>query len=80
MQNKISRWIFIFLLVTMIFSFPFGGVQAASEQQIPEDPSPSSQSDTVIKAKTSLALYLIIGAFVIVLVIMGGVFFRRTKT
>ena len=81
MQINITRSIFIFTIVALIFCVPLCGMSAfyREGQQI-DNPYPTLQSDSDIETNASNTLYLIFGAFVIVLVILGGVFLRRQKS
>lgn len=80
MHINFTRLMFVFIIATLIFCIPLGGTSAAYGGQQLDDPYPTLQSDSDVETTTNNTLYLILGAFVIVLVILGGVFLRRQKS
>ena len=70
-----SRWILIGLLVTLIFSILIGCASPALGG------GAANQGDPVeTEASVKHTQYLILGAFIIVLVILGAVWFRQPKS
>ncbi len=80
MQINFSRWILIFLIAALILCVLMGEASAAFGWQLLDDPYPSLQTDTEIETHSNSTLSLIMGAFVIVLVILGAVLLRRPKS
>ncbi len=76
MNINFTRLIVIFIILAFMLSIPFGGVAASGEQQTVEL-NPTEQSDTEVVEKNNH--YLIPGALLIVLVILGAVIIRRPK-
>ena len=80
MHINFSRWIFVFLIAVLILCVPQGGASAAFGGARLDDSYPTLQAANEIGAEANHTLYLILGAFVIVLVILGAVLLRRPKS
>ena len=80
MRLDFSRWILMFFLITFVISFPLGIVSAMDVGAWFDDPYPTPIVEPVPEADAATAHWLIVGAFVIVLIIFGGVALRRQKS
>lgn len=79
MKINFSRWIISLSIAVLIFCVPLGGTVSAFGGQNFDNIFPLFQVDGEGEPNTNNILYLIIGAFVIVLIIMGAVLLRRPK-
>ena len=79
------RMIFIRRILVLMFLFslvylPFESVGATQGVNLFEDPYPTSDIITQISGNAEKSMGLILGAALIVVVIFGGVIYRRIKT
>ena len=80
MRGKIVNWTIVILLLSMISLVPLVGVSASTEGKIAIIAHLNLEGGTDTGPDPENTYHLIIGAFVIVLVIIGIVYFRRPKS
>jgi hypothetical protein len=80
MRFVLPRWILLFLVITLILSFPLISANAVQGNTWLEGPYPTPYIEPNLETDTASAQWLIVGALVIVVIIFGGVALRRRKS
>ena len=80
MRMIFTRWILVLMYLFLLVCLSFESVSATQGVTLLEDPYPPSDIIAQISGNAEKSVGLILGAALIVVVIFGGVIFRRIKS